>query len=87
MSIELQLRHRREAADADAADGVWFLPGATAADWLAELVQFGVPLPSVLLLSVPMSRTDRRPLGAIALLPTARVPQRIGRAQRLAEAW
>ena len=82
MSIELQLRHRREAADADADDGVWFLPGATAADWLAELVQFGVPLPSVLLLSVPMSRTDRRPLGAIALLPTARVPQRIGRAQR-----
>lgn len=82
MSIELRLRHRRDGADADAYDCVWFLPGATAADWLAELVQFGVTLSSVTLFAVPMSRSDRRPLGAVALLPATQVPQRIGRARR-----
>src|SRR5262249_42103169 len=46
----------------------WFVRGSSAADWLDEIAQWGVPFASLSLSLVPRSPTDPRPLGALVKL-------------------
>lgn len=73
----LQLRPALAAPSGD----VWFVPGAQAAQWLDELVGFGVDLTTAWLLPVPTSRTDRTPIGAVVVLPAGTVPHQHVRAE------
>lgn len=75
--LPLQLRPAPAAPSGD----VWFVPGAQAAQWLDELVGFGVDLTTAWLLPVPASRFDRTPIGALVVLPPGTVPHQHVRAE------
>ncbi len=75
--MTLQLRPAPAAPSGD----VWFVPGAQAAQWLDELVGFGVDLTTAWLLPVPTSRGDRTPIGAVVVLPAGTVPHQHVRAE------
>lgn len=75
--LPLQLR----AAPAAPSGDVWFVSGAQAAQWLDELVGFGVDLTTAWLLPVPASRFDRTPIGAVVVLPAGTVPHQHVRAE------
>ena len=79
MKIPLQLRH--SSAPKEEPARAWFIPGGTAADWLASLLDFGVDLHAVVLLPVPSSKAQRQPLGVVAVLPPGVTPHRIVRAR------
>lgn len=76
-TMTLQLRPALAAPHAD----VWFVPGAHAAQWLDELVGFGVDLTTAWLLPVPTSRGDRTPIGAVVVLSAGSVPHQHVRAE------
>ncbi len=52
----------------------WLIPGDDAADWLDELLQWGIPLAAVTLYPVPGVRGDTAPAGILAVVGKAAQP-------------
>lgn len=71
MNVTLQLRYCTAPQRLAAA---WLIPGAGAADWLAEMTAWGVPLAGAQLLVLPGA-------GVLAILQQSDAPQRVSAAQ------
>jgi tetratricopeptide (TPR) repeat protein len=53
----------------------WFVPGASAAVWLEELVRWGVAHGSLVLRVIPTSRQDLNPRGILVTAPSGVLPR------------
>lgn len=58
----------------------WFVGGTRPADWLAEVLLWGVPIGELRLYAVPHSAGDRRPLGVLVTTSGTMPPAVSGRA-------
>lgn len=64
MNVSLRIACREKPQRAAAA---WFVPGATAEEWLAELADWQTPLAAARLYVIPASTQDRTPCGVLVL--------------------
>ncbi|WP_166831241.1 tetratricopeptide repeat protein [Thalassoroseus pseudoceratinae] len=72
MNETLQLRFTPQSQREASA---WFVPGADASAWLAEMVAWGVPSSAIRVRIVPRSRTDRTPIGVLASVLSSTLPR------------
>lgn len=77
-TFPLQLRMIDAVAGTPAA---WLIPGDDPSTWLAEIGQWGVPMPGLRLFVLPHSLRDRRPTGVLVIVSDAIRSEAVRRGQ------